>query len=64
MGASDSTKNGSNHTLTLNGKQKEPCQKLSNGFYVYMGGSNNEVRTRCENILSACGFRIDELQIL
>jgi len=50
--------------LSLDEQLTEPHQKLSNGLYVVTGGSDNEIKTRCEHILSACGYSNDVLQIL
>gem|GEM_PF-2764901 len=50
--------------LSLNGQQIESYQKLSNGLFVDTGGSDHEIKTRCEHILSACGYSSDVLQIL
>lgn len=50
--------------LSLGGQQIESYQKLSNGLFVDTGGSDNEIKTRCEYILSACGYSSDVLQIL
>ena len=41
-----------------------PRTKLSNGLYVTIAGSPTEIKTRCEHILSACGYSNDVLQIL
>lgn len=50
--------------LTLDEQQIQSGQKLSNGFYVDTGGTENEIKIRCEHILSACGYSSDVLKIL
>lgn len=50
--------------LSLDEQQIESRQKLSNGLFVDTGGSDNEIKIRCEHILSACGYSSDVLQIL
>lgn len=50
--------------LSLDEQQiPEPHTKLSNGFYISNAGSPNEIKTRCELILKACGYSSDVLQI-
>jgi hypothetical protein len=50
--------------LSLYEQQIISSKKLSNGLFIDIGGSDNEIKTRCEHILSACGYSSDALQIL
>jgi len=42
-------------TLSLD-EPEESHKRLSNGLYVITRGSPNEIKTRCESVLSACGY--------
>lgn len=52
-----------NSFLSLDEKQIETSKKLSNGFYVAINGTPEDLRKRCEYILSECGFDSNVLQI-
>lgn len=52
-----------NPILSLEEQQVQAGKKLSNGFYVETSGDANDLRMRCEYILSECGFDSDVLQI-
>ena len=52
-----------NSILSLDENQLETSKKLSNGFYVAINGTPEDLRQRCEYILSECGFDSNVLQI-
>jgi hypothetical protein len=46
--------------LSMDEQRTESRQKLSNGLFVDTGGSDDELKARCEHIISACGYGVSQ----